>query len=108
MVCFSQTLVIGIVKLGNLNDDDVEFSTQFKRTDIIAYVPREMHPGLLFPCFSCDVSTLDPDLVGWLESADYKYDSYNLVNEVPSVVDRPIYSIVSFYDRFKGRHVVLT
>lgn len=50
--------------------------------EMSAYVPMVRHDSFEYPLLTCDISKIDPDLVGW-EPGDKPFSYYNLIHDVP-------------------------
>ena len=91
----------GIIK-SHGKSADLDFCSVLDRSDILAYIPQVNIPGVIFPCFVCDIDGIDDKLIGWKDSF-HPYDHYNLIYEpygmgnMPEKNDGPIFSIVKYW-----------
>ena len=52
--------------------------------EIYGYVPQVKLFGSNYPALICDISTIDENLIGWIDPA-YSYDRHNMIFDVPGV-----------------------
>jgi hypothetical protein len=66
--------------------------------EIFAYVPQVKIAQASFPLLVCDVSKLDPELLGWNDPY-LGIDAHNLILDVPGLAEKPIFSKVHHWPR---------
>ena len=56
--------------------------------DIKGYIPNVDIRGYEFPYLMCDISDIDPELIGWSANSTVDPNSYNLTSDLPQVLRR--------------------
>ena len=66
--------------------------------EIFAYVPQVKTAEGSFPLLVCDVSKLDPELLGWNDPF-LGIDAHNVLWDIPGLAEKPIFSTVHHWPR---------
>lgn len=60
---------------------------------ICAYVPQVIIPGHLFPVLLCDISDIDPELIGW-EDPKYSYQEHSAIYDLKCLENKEVFSVI--------------
>jgi len=60
--------------------------------EIRAYIPQVKLYAYPFPLILCDLRDIDTDYIGWT-SPRYPHAFYNIVNDIPSLKTRPVFTV---------------
>lgn len=64
-----------------------------KIPSIYAYVPQAIVAGHLFPVLLCDVSDVNPEVIGW-EDPQHSYEFHSAIYDLPELSKRDVFSII--------------
>lgn len=68
-------------------------------------MPQVHISGALFNTLICDVSDVDPNIVGWDDPSDFEKVSHNAIHDVPGLAEMDVWSTVTHWEnRWKFFH----